>query len=45
MKRKTIGVLLAGVICAISVAPAGAVHVTDIAGLGALAAATAGLAR
>ena len=41
MKRKTIGVLLAGVICAISVAPAGAVHVTDIAGLGALAAATA----
>ncbi len=41
MKRKTIGVLLAGVICAISVAPAGAVHVTDVAGLGALAAATA----
>lgn len=41
MKRKTIGVLLAGVICAISVAPAGAVHMTDIAGLGALAAATA----
>lgn len=41
MKRKTIGVLLAGVICAVSVAPAGAVHVTDIAGLGALAAATA----
>lgn len=41
MKRKTIGALLAGVICAISVAPAGAVHVTDIAGLGALAAATA----
>lgn len=41
MKRKIIGVLLAGVICAISVAPAGAVHVTDIAGLGALAAATA----
>lgn len=41
MKRKTIGVLLAGVICAISVSPAGAVHVTDIAGLGALAAATA----
>lgn len=41
MKRKTIGVLLAGVICAISVAPAGAVHMTDVAGLGALAAATA----
>ena len=41
MKRKTIGALLAGVICAISVAPAGAVHVTDVAGLGALAAATA----
>lgn len=41
MKRKTISALLAGVICAISVAPAGAVHVTDIAGLGALAAATA----
>lgn len=41
MKRKTIGVLLAGVICAISVAQAGAVHVTDVAGLGALAAATA----
>lgn len=41
MKRKTIGALLAGVICAVSVAPAGAVHVTDIAGLGALAAATA----
>ena len=43
MKRKTIGVLLAGVICAISVAPAGAVHVTDIAGLGALAAAWVGI--
>lgn len=41
MKRKTISALLAGVICAISVAPAGAVHVTDITGLGALAAATA----
>lgn len=41
MKRKTISALLAGVLCAISVAPAGAVHVTDIAGLGALAAATA----
>lgn len=41
MKRKTIGALLAGVICAVSVAPAGAVHVTDVAGLGALAAATA----
>lgn len=41
MKRKTISALLAGVICAISVAPAGAVHVTDVAGLGALAAATA----
>ena len=41
MKRKTIRALLAGVLCALSVVPAGAVRVSDIAGLGALAAASA----
>ena len=41
MKRKIISAVLAGAIGVLSTAPAGAVHVTDIAGLGALAAVTA----